>query len=170
MSQGSPPVKPYGEIYVATSRRHYEVITRAAEIVGTTRSGFVREFMLNPFKVIESFVERVNVLESRVRELESKAREVDEILSEVAPVVKPFIAFNGVKYVLSVPGDWSRFFENFVALRGLEESFRRYVRDYLSGYNYIDRKVIESVSPTLYLERVDVRLNKVAHMLKFEKI
>jgi len=150
MPRGSQGVKPYGEIYVATSRQHYEVISRAAEILGMTRSGFVREFMLNPFEIIRSFVEYVDHLEARIRELES-------MLRDLAPVAKIVARVDGVKYLVSVPNEFSHIFEEFVSVRGLDESFKKYVEDYLSGYNYIDDLFIKEINPRITVVKLDVK-------------
>jgi len=150
MPQGSQGVKPYGEIYVATSRQHYEVISRAAEILGMTRSGFVRKFMLNPLGIIHSFVEYVNHLEARVRELEAALR-------DLTPIVKNVVQIDGVKYLVSVPNEFSHIFEEFVSVRGLDESFKKYVEDYLSGYNYIDDLFIKEINPRITVVKLDVK-------------
>jgi len=154
LSQGNEKPKPYGEIYVATSRRHYELITRAAEILETTRSGFVREFMLNPLGIIEAFIKKVEHLESRVRELE-------EALLEVAPVVEAVSSMDGSKFLISIPKNWEYMFERFVSLRALEDSLRVFIYDY--SFNYIDPK---SITIPIGLKKISVNLNKALHVIK----
>jgi len=158
LSQGNGKPKPYGEIYVATSRRHYELVSRAAEILGTTRSGFVREFMLNPLGIIEAFVKKVEHLESRVRELE-------EAILEVYPLVKAVNSMNGSKFIISVPKQWEYMFERFVSLRSLEESLKLFIYDY--SFYYVDPK---DITIPIGLSKVDVRFNKILHLIKAPEV
>jgi len=154
LSQGSKKPKSYGEIYVATSRRHYELITRAAGILGKTRSRFVREFMVNPLGIIEAFVRKVEYLESRVRELE-------EALAEVAPVIETLNSLNGSKFVVSVPRTWEYMFERFVSLRYLEESLKTFIYDY--SLKYIDPR---NISILIDIRKIDNNLDKMLHVVK----
>jgi len=155
VAQGSG--KPYGEIYVATSRKHYEIVSKAAEILGTTRSGFVREFMLNPLGIIEAFVRKVEELESRVRELE-------EALHEVAPVVEVFGSMDGSKFLVSVPRNWEYMFERFASL-GLEESLKLFIYDY--SFNCVDPKALRI--PVEVRKIGGINLNKVLHLVREKK-
>ena len=152
LSQGSGSTKPYGEIYVATSRRHYELITRVAELVGTTRSGLVREFMLSPMLILEKLVRRVEELESEVRRLRS-------VLSSVAPIVRE-LSSSGAVYLLTVPEGWDRFFDSFISLRGVEDSLKEFVSDY--SFGHIDPR---DVDVRIKVKKLDPDIRRVAELL-----
>ena len=153
MPQGNGFPKPYGEIYVATSRKHYDLITKAAEIVGTTRSGFVREFMLSPMGILEKLV-------SRVEELESEVRKLRKALSSVAPVIKEIASSNNAVYVLSVPEDWERLFDSFIALRGVEDSLKEFVFD--RSFRYANP---QDVDVRVKVKKLGGDLRRVADLL-----
>lgn len=153
MPQGNDSPKPYGEIYVATSRKHYELITKAAEIVGLTRSGFVREFMLSPVSILEKLV-------GRVEELESEVRRLKKVLSSVAPLIKEVVSSGSAVYVLSVPEDWERLFDSFIALRGVEDSLKEFVFDY--SFSYVNP---QDVDVRVKVKKLSEDLRRAADLL-----
>lgn len=122
-------VTSYGEIYVALRRDDYEVLERATQILGVTKSSLVRDLLCNPIRVIEMFVDKYE-------KLSAKYREAVEVLSTIQSVG------DGAKYIVVVsPSHYAHFFERFVSLRGLSSAFEDFVRDYLSHYSYISPAV-----------------------------
>ena len=100
-----------------------EVLYRASRVLGKTQTQLTREMLVNPIGILSSFAEKVEALEARLRDLED------------ASVKLKSLNLNGEAacFLIVVPRKWEKMFERFIALKGLEAAFRRFIYEFAQG-------------------------------------
>ena len=109
--------------------------------------------MLSPVSILEKLV-------GRVEELESEVRRLKKVLSSVAPLIKEVVSSGSAVYVLSVPEDWERLFDSFIALRGVEDSLKEFVFDY--SFSYVNP---QDVDVRVKVKKLSEDLRRAADLL-----